>query len=83
MIGGYCPGAMSMNRVTPGDPKHTFFIPEAGGGGIWGTFGSENGPIKWANMTSDERKQSTIVARENYRKRTGPDPGDKKVTVLR
>lgn len=67
-IGGYCPGAMAADHVTPGDPRNAYYIPEIR---IWGTFGSPNGPVAWAAMTPAERRKKYWIAVANYQRRTG------------
>lgn len=66
-VGGYCLGAMSQHRITPGDPRNTYFLPEEK---KWAVFGSPNGPIIWAAMTTQEREESLGRAREYYHVRT-------------
>lgn len=75
-IGGYCPGAMAANRVTPGDPRNAYFIAEAPGGPTWGTFGSPKGPIAWdaKHMTPQERREHAERALANYEHKTGLAP---------
>lgn len=73
-VGGYCPGAMAADHVTPGDPRNAYFIAEAPDGGVWGTFGSPNGPIAWAKLTPAERLAKYRTALANYERRTGIAP---------
>lgn len=77
-VGGYCLGAMAANNVTPGDPRNTFFVPEAGPigsdgkpTGQWAVFGSPRGPVAWAAMTPTQRLEKYRAAVANYHKRTG------------
>lgn len=67
-VGGYCPGAMAGDHVTPGDPRNAYYIAEAH---IWGAFGSPNGPVAWARMTPDQRRAKYAAAVANYERRTG------------
>jgi len=70
-VGGYCLGAMSSGRVVPGDPMNTLWIPEIG---VWAVFGSPRGPVIWAAMTSEERREKTAVALANYHAMSGTKP---------
>ncbi len=76
-VGGYCLGAMAAGRVTPGDPRNTFFVPEAGPigkdgkpTGQWAVFGSPNGPVAWAAMTPEKRRDLLAAAYANYARQT-------------
>jgi len=73
-VGGYCLGAMSQKRITPGDPRNAFFVPEDGKTGRWAVFGSENGPKVWAKKTSQERREALAAAYAYYNQRAGQTP---------
>ena len=73
-VGGYCLGAMSQRRITPGDPRNFFFVPEEDGGGMWAVFGSPNGPATWSAMTTQERKERLAEAHAYYNARIGIVP---------
>jgi YHS domain-containing protein len=75
-VGGYCLGAMSQRRITQGDPRNFFFVPEEIGGGMWAIYGSSNGPKAWASMTPDERRAALTTAHAYYYERTGGTPSD-------
>lgn len=72
-VGSYCLGAMSLDRVTPGDPRHVLFVPEIDGGGAWATFGSHNGPIAWSRLSPDERRSKFELAWRYYLRKTSPE----------
>ena len=83
LVGGYCVGAMSRDEVTPGDPRNTYFVTEAAGGGEWGVFGSPQGPIIWAAMTPDDRRAALGQAIANYNRRTGLVPPHPEVVAAK
>ncbi len=66
-VGGYCLGAMSQNRITPGDPRNVHFVS----GVIWGVYGSPDGPKGWAAKTSDQQVEMSKDAFGNYYRRIG------------
>jgi YHS domain-containing protein len=78
-VGGYCLGAMSQRHITPGDPRNVFFVPEETKGGMWAVYGSPHGPIAWAAMSPQERREHLAQAHAYYNMRTGlaPPPNNK------
>lgn len=70
-VGAYCLGAMSRKGITPGDPRHTLYLPEEK---TWAVYGSANGPKTWVDMAPEERRQALAAAQAYYRERTGVSP---------
>lgn len=71
-VGGYCARAMSLRRITPGDPRNVLFVSEDDGGGMWAIFGTLEGVTAWAGLASDKRREAVATAQAYYRNRTRP-----------
>src|SRR3989338_8564547 len=72
-VGGYCLGAMSADRVTPGMLLEAtlYYVAQKE---IWAAFGSPNGPAAWAELTSAERIARFNAAVANHLRRMGGAP---------